>query len=319
MENTTKRHNFAIIGVGGYIAPRHLKAIKDTGNNLVAALDPFDSVGILDRYFNAVKFFTEYERFDRHLEKVRRQNPAEMVSYISICSPNYLHDAHCRLALRLGVNTICEKPLVINPWNLDQLAALEEESTGRIFTVLQLRLHPALLEVKRKIDQETSRDQHDVELSYVTSRGPWYFSSWKGNPEKSGGIATNIGIHFFDMLQWIFGPPSDNIVFLNQKDRMSGFVDLEKARVRWYLSVNEDDLPQNVVGEQKTYRSIKIDGTEVEFSSGFTDLHTELYAQTLAGNGFGIDDARPSVELAYQIKNIEVSPIGDLAHPFLKE
>ncbi len=312
--------NFAILGVGGYIAPRHLQAIRDTGNQLIAAADPFDSVGILDRYFQDVRFFTEYERFDRHLEKLRRNHPEQKVDYLSICTPNYLHDAHCRLALRVGASAICEKPLVINPWNLDQLEALESESPGRIYTVLQLRVHPALLKIKKALEEEKSSTQHQVKITYITARGNWYDVSWKGSEEKSGGVATNIGIHFFDMIQWLFGEYGDIKVYLKEKGRMSGFVDLERAQVNWFLSVNGDDLPAPAKpGEPMTYRSITIDGEEIEFSGGFTDLHTRVYEKTLAGEGFGIEDARGSIDLTYQIRQAEVSPLDDLAHPRLKE
>ena len=312
--------NFAILGVGGFIAPRHLKAIRDTGNQLIAALDPFDSVGILDRYFQNVRFFTEIERFDRHLEKLRRNHPERKADYLSICTPNYLHDAHCRLALRIGADAICEKPLVINPWNLDQLAALESESPGKIYTVLQLRVHPALLKIKQALEGKKSGVQHQVKITYVTARGPWYNVSWKGTDEKSGGVATNIGVHFFDMIQWLFGDFGDVKVYLNEKGRMSGFVELERAKVNWFLSVSGDDLPVPVKpGESTTYRSITIDGEEVEFSGGFTDLHTRVYEKTLQGEGFGIEDARGSIELTYQIRQAELSPLDDQAHPFLRK
>ena len=312
--------NFAILGVGGFIAPRHLQAIRDTGNQLIAAVDPYDSVGILDRYFQNVRFFTEIERFDRHLEKLKRNHPERKADYLSICTPNYLHDAHCRLALRIGADAICEKPLVINPWNLDQLAALESESEGKIYTVLQLRVHPALLEIKKALEGEKSGVQHQVKITYVTARGPWYNVSWKGDEEKSGGVATNIGVHFFDMVQWLFGEFGEVKVYLKEKDRMSGFVELERAKVSWFLSVNGDDLPAPVIpGEPMTYRSITIDGEEIEFSGGFTDLHTRIYEKTLAGEGFGLEDARGSIDLTYQIRQAEVSPLDDLAHRRLRE
>ena len=311
--------NFAAIGVAGYIAPRHLRAIRDTGNRLLAAIDTNDSVGILDKYSENVRFFTEIERFDRHLEKLRRLSEDEHVHYISIMSPNYLHDAHCRLALRVNANVICEKPLVINPWNLDQLAAVEAESGCKINTVLQLRVHPALLALKQKIEQGSTKHQYDVQLTYITGRGPWYDISWKGIPEKSGGIVTNIGIHFFDMLGWLFGPSGQVALHLSEARRMSGFVEFERARVRWFLSVDQDDLPIQIQdGQPQTYRSITIDGQEIEFSGGFADLHTRVYEQTLNGNGFGIDDARPSVELTYQIRQSELSLLDGLAHPYLK-
>ncbi|RLD07335.1 MAG: oxidoreductase [Chloroflexi bacterium] len=317
---TTHPKNFAAIGVAGYIAPRHLKAIQDTGNKLIAATDITDSVGILDRYTQDVRFFTEIERFDRHLEKLRHRSEEERVHYVSIMTPNYLHDAHCRLALRIGATAICEKPLVINPWNIDQLAHVEEEYEGKINTILQLRVHPALIALKKKLDADPSGKQHDVLLSYVTSRGPWYHVSWKGDYEKSGGVATNIGIHFFDMLQWLFGKPDAIKVYRNESTSMSGFIEFERAQVRWFLSVDENDLPVPIEsGKPKTYRSITVDGDEIEFSGGFTDLHTVVYERTLAGQGFGLNDARPSIELAYKIRNTPLSAIDVLAHPFLKK
>ena len=317
---TSKSKNFAAIGVAGYIAPRHLMAIQDTGNRLIAATDINDSVGILDRYTQDVRFFTEIERFDRHLEKLRHQSEEKRVHYVSIMTPNYLHDAHCRLALRVGATAICEKPLVINPWNLDQLARVEEEYQGKINTILQLRVHPALVALKEKLDADKSGKQHDVLLSYVTSRGPWYHTSWKGFPEKSGGVATNIGIHFFDMLQWLFGKPGLLKLHRSTSQSMSGFVEFERAQVRWFLSVDENDLPVVIEpARPKTYRSITVNGEEIEFSGGFTDLHTRVYERTLAGNGFGLDDARPSIELAYNIRNTPLTAVDDLAHPFLKK
>ncbi|NUQ60370.1 MAG: Gfo/Idh/MocA family oxidoreductase [Anaerolineales bacterium] len=285
--------NFAVIGVGGYIAPRHLRAIKDTGNCIVAATDPKDSVGVLDQYSYDIKFFSEIERFDRHLEKLRRGPEADHVHYVSVCSPNYLHDAHCRLALRVGADAICEKPLVINPWNLDALEEIEAETKRRVFTVLQLRVHPSLMQLRESL--QTSTATHDVELTYITSRGPWYQVSWKGDPEKSGGVATNIGIHFFDLLMWLFGSVNGVRVYHSDHERMSGFIELERARVRW------------------------VDGREIEFSEGFTDLHTKVYEETLAGRGFGIADARPSVQLTHDIRKAEISPVDALAHPLLKK
>ncbi len=311
--------NFALIGVGGYIAPRHLKAIRDTGNRLAAAVDPKDSVGILDQYSFDVKFFTEIERFDRHLEKLRRISEQERIHYVSICSPNYLHDAHCRLAMRTGANVICEKPLVINPWNLDSLQEIETETNCKINTILQLRVHPELLKLRARLDQENSNAQHDVVLSYITSRGNWYHVSWKGQKEKSGGVATNIGIHFFDMLIWLFGPADNIKVYHSDASRMSGFIELERAQVRWFLSVDHQDLPQAARQANKTtFRSITVDGQEIEFSDGFSDLHTYVYEKTLAGNGFGIADARPSIELTYRIRNSEISALDTMAHPFLR-
>lgn len=263
--------NFAVIGVGGYIAPRHLRAIRDTGNQLVAAVDPKDSVGVLDQYSFDVKFFTEIERFDRHLEKLRRGSEQDRVHYVSICSPNYLHDAHCRLALRVGADVICEKPLVINPWNFDALQELEEETHHRINTVLQLRVHPALIQLKESLQQASG--QRDVVLTYITSRGPWYHVSWKGHMDKSGGVATNIGVHFFDLLLWLFGPSAGIKVYHTDDSRMSGFIELERARVRWFLSVDAQDLPAQAKANKKTtYRSITVDGKEIEFSEGFTAL-----------------------------------------------
>jgi len=310
--------NFAAIGVAGYIAPRHLIAIHDTGNRLIAAVDVNDSVGVLDRYSQDVIFFTEIERFDRHLEKLRRRGEEARVHYVSIMTPNYLHDAHCRLALRLGAHVICEKPLVINPWNVDQLAEIEQESEGRINTILQLRVHPSLLALKDKIERGSQEHQYDVVLTYITSRGPWYDVSWKGIPEKSGGVAVNIGIHFFDMLGWLFGAPGEIKLYLSEPRRMSGFIEFENARVRWLLSVDEGDLPNPIqAGQPKTYRSITVDGQEIEFSGGFTDLHTRVYEKTLTGEGFGIEDARPSIELTYQIRSSELSSLDDMAHPLL--
>lgn len=312
--------NFALIGAGGYIAPRHLKAIRDTGNRLVAAVDPKDAVGILDQYSFDVRFFTEIERFDRHLEKLRRGPAEDRVDYITICSPNYLHDAHCRLALRVGADAICEKPLVINPWNLDALEELEQEHNRRIFTILQLRVHPKLLALRQQLQQEAAGGkQHEIVLSYVTGRGRWYHVSWKGQEDKSGGVATNIGVHFFDLLQWLFGPAGEVRLHHADEQRMSGFIELERARVRWFLSVDVNDLPFAVQpGQRSTYRSITVDGQEMEFTDGFTDLHTRVYEETLAGRGFRIADARPSIELVHRIRTTPLTPPGDLAHPFLK-
>jgi UDP-N-acetyl-2-amino-2-deoxyglucuronate dehydrogenase len=310
--------NFAVIGVGGYIAPRHLRAIRDTGNRLVAAVDPKDSVGILDQYSFDVKFFTEIERFDRHLEKLRRGPEENRVQYVSVCSPNYLHDAHCRLALRVGADVICEKPLVINPWNFDALEELEAETKHRINTVLQLRVHPALIQLKQALQEEGG--QHDVMLTYITSRGPWYHVSWKGQQDKSGGVATNIGVHFFDLLLWLFGPAANLRVYHSDNSRMSGFIELEHARVRWFLSVDSRDLPTQAKAAGKmTYRSITVDSKEVEFSEGFTDLHTRVYEEALAGRGFGIAEARPSIVLTYAIRTAPTAPKDDCAHPFLSK
>ena len=311
--------NFALIGAGGYIAPRHFRAIKDTGNRLVAAVDPHDSVGLLDHFSFDVRFFTEIERFDRHLEKLRRLATEDRVHYVSICSPNYLHDAHCRLALRAGANAICEKPLVINPWNLDALEELEAETNRKIYTVLQLRVHPALIQLKERLATENLGTRRNVVLSYIASRGNWYHVSWKGQEEKSGGVATNIGIHFFDLLIWLFGSAEEIKLHYRDNKRMSGAIELERASVLWFLSIDHEDLPLSVKQARKTtYRSITIDGSEVEFSEGFTDLHTQLYQKTLAGSGFGIADARPSVELTHRIRHADISGMGRIAHPLLR-
>jgi UDP-N-acetyl-2-amino-2-deoxyglucuronate dehydrogenase len=304
--------NFAITGVAGYIAPRHLKAIKETGNNLVAAMDPHDSVGVLDLYSPDTAFFTEFERFDRHLEMLRRNSSVDKIDYLTICSPNHLHDAHIRLALRLGADAICEKPLVLNPWNIDRLAELEIETGRKIYTILQLRVHPDLIALKQKLQASSihypeSSTKHKIELPYITSRGSWYDFSWKGDPKKSGGIATNIGIHFFDLLIWFFGKPLQSEIHLSEHRKMAGFIELEDANVRWYLSIDRNDLPRDAAEKKKTtYRSIKIDGEEIEFTEGFTDLHTEVYKKILEGNGFGISDARPSIELVHSIRNAKV-------------
>ncbi len=309
--------NFAVIGAGGYIAPRHLRAIRDTGNRLVAAVDPKDSVGVLDQYSYEVKFFTEIERFDRHLEKLRRGPREGQVHYVSICSPNYLHDAHCRLGLRVGADIICEKPLVINPWNLEALEELEGETGQSVFTILQLRVHPELKKLKEQLAHSTTK--HEVELTYITSRGPWYHVSWKGQLDKSGGIATNIGVHFFDLLIWLFGPVEGLKVYHSNDLQMSGYIELANARVRWFLSVDRNDLPDPVKASGKTtFRSITVDGQEVEFSEGFTDLHTRVYEETLAGRGFRISEARASISLTHAIRTSQLSAMDALVHPLLK-
>jgi UDP-N-acetyl-2-amino-2-deoxyglucuronate dehydrogenase len=308
--------NFALTGAAGYIAPRHFKAIADTGNRLVAAIDPHDAVGILDRFAFDVRFFTEIERFDRHLEKLRRGADANRVHYVSICSPNYLHDAHIRLALRVGADAICEKPLVINPWNLDALGELEEETGRRVNTVLQLRVHPQLIALRDKMQAEASRGQYDVCLTYITARGRWYDVSWKGSEERSGGIVTNIGIHFFDLLIWLFGAVGRCEVHLRDERRMGGFMELEHARVRWFLSTDTRDLPFTPEpGRRTTFRSITVDGDEVEFSEGFADLHTRVYEEVLGGRGFGIADSRPAIELSHRIRHTPVSRGGTHEHP----
>lgn len=294
--------NFALTGVAGYIAPRHLKAIYDTGNLLVAALDPHDSVGLLDRYFPDVSYFREFERFDRHVERLRRENSPEKVDYVSICSPNYLHDAHIRFALRSGAHAVCEKPLVLNPWNCDALAELEHETGKSVYTILQLRTHPAVIALREKIFAGGGK-KRKVVLDYITSRGKWYLFSWKGNLQQSGGLATNIGIHFFDMLLWIFGAVEKSEVLLSEPTRARGRLELERASVEWRLSISRDDLPEGLLAAGKTtYRSITVDGEEVEFSEGFTDLHTRSYEEILAGRGFGIAAAKPSIDLAYAIR-----------------
>ena len=316
-EQTQQIKNFALIGAGGYIAPRHMRAIIDTGNRLVAALDKNDSVGILDSYSYDIAFFTEFERFDRHAEKLRRQDKENRFHYVSICSPNYLHDAHIRFALRIGADAICEKPLVLNPWNLDALAELEAESGRSIYNILQLRVHPALLKLKKEVEENTTGKRHQVDLSYITSRGNWYFHSWKGDAHKSGGVVTNIGIHFFDMLMWIFGGVESSQVHLSDDRRMAGFLALKNADVRWFLSVDNRDLPPAAKeGGKTTYRSVKVDDTEIEFSGGFVDLHTVVYQEILAGRGFGIEDARPSIELVHRLRQAEVAAVqAESAHP----
>ena len=310
--------HFALIGLGGYIAPRHLKAIKDTGNNLLAALDPFDSVGIMDSYFPKAAFFTEPERFDRHLDKLRRGGNGH-IEYVSICSPNYLHDSHIRMALRNQADAICEKPIVLNPWNVDALHEIEKETGKNIYTILQLRHHTAIIALKEMIDNGPADKVYDIDLTYITSRGAWYHRSWKGNVEKSGGVATNIGVHFFDMLTWIFGEAKENVVHLSQADSAAGFLQLKKARVRWFLSINSENLPKIAVESKKsTFRSITVDGQEIEFSDGFTDLHTVSYQHILNGTGFGLADARQSVVIVENIRNKRpVGRTGDF-HPMVK-
>ncbi len=368
--------NFALIGAAGFIAPRHLKAIKESGNTLVAALDPFDSVGILDSYFPEASFFTEFERFDRHLELVRRMKKegatgrggegasgqedesspvpeqsghraewspsgvvpersrgdekspvpersrgasAEGVDFVTVCSPNYLHDAHIRFGLRIGADVICEKPLVLNPWNIESLERIEKESGKKVYNIFQLRLHPSIIALKKRINEGPSDKIYDIDLTYITSRGKWYYTSWKGDVSKSGGIATNIGVHFYDMLTWIFGAVKENVVHVSSHDRVSGFLQLEKARVRYFLSINEDTLPAEVrKAGKRTFRLLEMNGEEIEFSDGFTDLHTESYRQILSGNGFPLCDAIPSIQLVHDIRHaVPVGLQGDF-HPFAK-
>jgi UDP-N-acetyl-2-amino-2-deoxyglucuronate dehydrogenase len=312
--------NFAIIGVGGYIAPRHLKAIKETGNNLLVALDKSDSVGIMDSYFPKADFFTEPERFERHVYKLQHGS-GEKLDIFSICTPNYLHDAHIRMALLNGADAICEKPLVLNPWNIDALTELEKETGHKIYNILQLRLHPAIIELKKKIEAGDPNKIYDVDLTYITSRGKWFHYSWKGDIAKSGGLATNIGIHFFDMLQYIFGKKRMLVVHHRDNHVVSGYLELEHARVRWFLSVDSEYLPEDIKAKgQTTYRSIQIAGDELEFTGGFTDLHTESYKNILTGNGFGLDQAKPSIEMVHFIRNAEiVTTMKDCEHPFMSK
>jgi len=309
--------NFAMIGVAGFIAPRHLKAIKETNNNLIAALDKFDQVGILDSYFPKADFFTEFERFDRHLDKLKRQGTK--IDFVSICTPNYLHDSHIRFALRQHADAICEKPLVLNPWNVDALREIENETGKKVFTILQLRLHKSIIDLKEKVKNGDPKKIYDIDLAYITSRGNWYQISWKGEKSKSGGVATNIGIHFFDMLAWVFGPVKASEVHLLENDIAAGYMELERGRVRWMLSINADHLPAEVKAKgQRTYRSIKMEGQEIEFSEGFTDLHTISYQEILKGNGFGLNDAKPSIDLVHSIRESQpTKKRSDKTHPFI--
>ncbi|MDB4609024.1 Gfo/Idh/MocA family oxidoreductase [Flavobacteriaceae bacterium] len=294
--------NFILIGAAGYIAPRHMKAIKETGNNLIAAYDPYDGVGVMDSHFPQAHFFTEFERFDRHIEKIKRTGTK--IDYVSICSPNYLHDSHIRYGLRIGADVICEKPLVLNPWNVDALIELEEEYKNKVHTILQLRHHEAILELKEKIEKGPTDKVYDIDLTYITSRGNWYFTSWKGNEEKSGGIASNIGVHFFDMLQWIFGPMKEVSVDIKTKDTNSGTLKFKQANVNWYLSINAENLPQKAKDQGlPTFRTLSIEGEDIEFSKGFTDLHTVSYQKILNGEGYGLADAKNSIEIVSKIRN----------------
>lgn len=310
--------NFALIGVAGFIAPKHLKAIKETGNTLVAAVDKHDAVGIMDNHFPEANFFTEIERFDRFLEKQRREPLGNPVDYVSICTPNYLHDSHCRLALRVGAHAICEKPLVISPWNLDQLQELEQDYGKRVYSVLQLRLHPELIRLKKETDASPYGQRREICLTYITRRGKWYHQSWKGDVERSGGLAMNIGVHFFDFLSWIYGHANRSFLHVHQPSRMSGVLELEQARVRWFLSVDANDLPEEVRAKGgHAFRSIKVDGEEIDLSTGFTDLHTEVYRDILGGGGFGIEETKAAIELVYQIRTSSVVPVSGIAHPFV--
>lgn len=314
--------NFALIGAAGYIAPRHLKAIKETGNTLVAALDKNDSVGIMDSYFPNASFFTEFERFDRFVDKFHREHDKK-IDYIAITSPNYLHDSHIRFALKSGAHAICEKPLVLNPHNIDQLKIIEEETGKKVYTILQLRLHESIIALKEKIANELAKNPdkiYDLDLTYLTSRGKWYFMSWKGDEAKSGGIASNIGVHFFDMLSWIFGPLEENIVHIKLADTNAGYMKLKNARIRWFLSVNYDYIPDEVKRSGKTtYRSIKVDGEAFEFSEGFTDLHTTSYTHILEGRGFGLDEARNSIEIVSSIRTLSPIGLSGNYHPFCEK
>lgn len=312
-------NRFALIGAAGYVAPRHMRAIKDTGNTLVAALDPSDSVGVIDRYFPEANFFVEFERFDRHIDKLRRMGEDAQVRYVSVCSPNYLHDSHVRFALRSGADAICEKPLVLNPWNVDGLKEMETETGRRVNTILQLRLHPSIMSLRNTVSSESADRKHEVVLTYVTSRGNWYASSWKGDAKKSGGIATNIGIHFFDMLHFLFGAPQVVNVHHAEDNRAAGFLEFERARVVWLLSISADDLPARAVGAgQRTYRSITMDGMEIEFSGGFEDLHTRSYEQVLLGKGFGLEESRVAIELVSKIRGAKPVRSSIDAHPLLR-
>lgn len=309
---------FALLGAAGYVAPRHMQAIKATGNRLVAAMDPSDSVGVIDSHFPEADFFTEFERFDRHIDKLRRKG--EKVDYVSICSPNYLHDAHIRFALRSHAHAICEKPLVLNPWNIDGLEEIERETGCRVHNILQLRLHPVIRDLRRRVQDAPEGTVFDVDLTYLTSRGRWYAISWKGDEHKSGGIATNIGVHFFDMLQWVFGPVTRNVVHIHRPDVASGTLDLRRARVRWFLSINADYLPPEAMEAGiRTYRSIRIGGEELEFSGGFTDLHTESYRDILTGGGFGMAEVRPCIETVQAIRTAAPTGLRKDYHPFCRQ
>lgn len=308
---------FALIGAAGFIAPRHLKAIKETGNRLATAFDKFDSVGVMDSFFPEADFFTEFERFDRHVDKKRREG--DPIQYVSICSPNYLHDAHIRFGLRSGADVICEKPLVLNPWNIDGLAEMEKETGKRVHNILQLRLHPSIVALKNRIANSPVDKVYDLDLAYITSRGKWYNISWKGDTTKSGGVATNIGVHFFDMLTWIFGKVKKNVVHVREENTAAGFLELERANVRWFLSTEYESLPEAVkLAGKRTYRSLQMEGEEIEFSDGFTDLHTRSYEHILSGNGFGLLEAYPSIEIVHHIRNAHLTHLNGDFHPLIK-
>lgn len=310
--------NFALIGAAGYIAPRHMKAIKDTGNVLIAAFDPNDSVGIIDSYFPNADFFTEFERFDRYFDKLRRKPGGQSVDYVSICSPNYLHDSHIRFALRSNADAICEKPIVLNHWNIDALQAIEKDTGRKVHTILQLRLHPSIIALKKEVEAATTDKKYEVDLTYITSRGKWYLHSWKGDSKKSGGVATNIGVHFYDMLHFVFGNVLENKLHYRSETKVSGYLEYEKARVRWFLSVDANDLPGTMLQQGKrTYRSLTMNGREIEFSDGFTDLHTRIYEDILAGGGFGLEANRTAIETVSSIRTqTPIGLVGDY-HPFL--
>lgn len=312
--------NFALVGASGYIAPRHMKAIADTGNRLVAAFDPNDSIGVIDGYAPEAAFFTEFERFEAHVERLRRADDPHRIDYVSICSPNYLHDAHMRFALRTGVDAICEKPLVLNPAELDELAEVERETGRSVNTILQLRLHPEIVSLREKTMAAAPDTKFDVDLTYITSRGNWYLESWKGNVRKSGGIATNIGVHFFDMLYFLFGDLQSSIVHLNSETKAAGYLEYERARVRWFLSIDVNDVPapERLRG-QRTYRSITVSGDEIEFSGGFTDLHTRSYEEVLAGRGFGLQESRVAIEAVAAIRTAPLAELKEVYHPFLRQ
>lgn len=312
--------NFALIGAAGYIAPRHMQAIKATGNQLVAAFDPNDSVGIIDSHCPDADFFTEFERFDRHIDKRRRAQGGRQIDYIAICSPNYLHDSHMRFALRSGADAICEKPLVLNTWNIDGLRDIEADTGRKINTILQLRLHPSIIALKNKVKAENRSTKHEVDLTYITSRGKWYLQSWKGDMKKAGGIATNIGVHFFDMLHFIFGALQNNVVHLSDDTKAAGYLEYEHARVRWFLSVDVEDVPEAPrLAGQRTFRSITVDGEEIEFSGGFTDLHTRSYEEILAGRGFGLEENRVAISTVSAIRDAHVAALTGDYHPFLRK
>ena len=316
--------NFALIGAAGYIAPRHMKAIKDTGNKLIAALDPYDGVGIMDSYFPESDFFIEPERFDRHLDKLRRESMMSTehnrkIDFVSICSPNYMHDSHIRLALRNDAHAICEKPIVLNPWNIDALNVIQQETGRNVYTIFQVRLHPAIIALRERIINGPADKRYNLDLTYVTSRGKWYHRSWKGDKEKSGGIATNIGVHFFDLLSWVFGEPGMNRVHVLETDKAAGFLELEKADIRWFLSLDFNDIPDSYKKQGKrTYRSLSLEGEEIEFSDGFTDLHTESYKKIIEGKGFGLLDARSSISIVHDIRIAQPIGLQGDYHPFLK-